>query len=416
MELDLPYGDRLLRLAIDDARVVGVAGAELSPWGDRVEQRVDELLDDPLGFPRLERAIVPGDHVAVVVGPDACGMPLRAMVQPVVERLIGARVEPRDIVLLGSQPSPGALDPAELDHWAAQLDPPPSVRLHDATDRNTTGYLASTTDGQRIYLDRTVVDADMVVLVGRTDFDPIAGYAGAHSTLWPGLSDTDSIRRHLKGLDVSSPAWAEPDSQSRRHVEEIGWLLGTQFAVHAVTDGRGMPLDLLVGEAKAVTAAAVTALDQRMRPSLDRPADLVICCVPRPTGHDTLGAMAGALAKATRWVRPGGHVVLVGPCSAGDGLGLARQWLHDADTPAMLLKALRSHPAPEAATVGPLAAAALHAHLYLVSELPGPGVEDLFITPLDDVRALARLVTRHESCAVIMDGAAVLPDCPPRVP
>jgi len=411
VKFELPYGSRGLSLDVDDDRVAGVARAELSPWADRLQERMDELLDEPLGFPRLERGVVPGDRVAVVVGSDARGLPVRALVGPVVERLVAAGVEPQDVVLLGSLSVVDPLTPAELVDWASQLGHAVSTKLHDPAQAREMGYLASTSQGQRVYLDQAVVDADVVVLVGQADFDPIDGYVGARRLLWPGLSDVATIRRHLGEFDVSAPAWGRPDCASRGEADEVGWLLGAQFTVLAVTDGYGVPLVLLAGEADAATNAAHAVLNERLRPAIDEPADLVVCCVPRPPAIDTLGAMAGALDKALRWVRPGGHVALVGPCAAGVGLGRALPWFHDAAGPGEILKALRAHPSPEATVAGLLAAAVDRVHVYLLSDLPDAVVEKLFLTPLDDVREIERLAAGQPSCAIIMDGAAVLPDC-----
>ena len=412
VKIHLPYGDRSLTLDLDEASVVSVAGPETAPLADQVEQLVEQRLDDPLSFPRLGRAVVPGDRVAVVVGPEARALPVRAMVAPVVRCLVEARVEPEDIALLATPPFLDDPELAEPNAWAHQLGYPVSFKLHDPTDRREMSYLAATEGGQRVYLDRAVVDADMVILVGRVDFDPISGYTGGRSALWPGLSDAATIRRHLGRLDLRAPAWAQTDNPARQEIEEVGWLLGTQFAVQAVADARGAPTDLLAGEVNAVMKAAIGVLDRQMRASIPEPVDLVVCCAPCPAGSDTLGSATAALAKSLRWVRPHGHVVLVSPCTAGHGLGQGHQWLRDAETPSELLKALQAHPTPEARSVGLLAAAAERVHLYLLSDLPDAEIEDLFITSLGDVREIGRLADRQQSCAVILDGTAMLPDCP----
>ena len=56
-------------------------------------------------------------------------------------------------------------------------------------DRRGLSYLATTRRGRRIYLNRTAVDADQLVLLTRRSYDCRMGYAGGEGALFPALSD-----------------------------------------------------------------------------------------------------------------------------------------------------------------------------------------------------------------------------------
>ncbi len=66
--------------------------------------------------------------------------------------------------------------------------------VHDPDDRAQIAYLASTKEGRRVYLNRLLTDADVVVPVGRLGYDPILGFRGPWSLLFPGLSDRETLR------------------------------------------------------------------------------------------------------------------------------------------------------------------------------------------------------------------------------
>ena len=63
--------------------------------------------------------------------------------------------------------------------WRAS-DLPPGMTLveHDPADRSRMAYLSSTKEGRRVYLNRHVTDADVVIPVGRVGYDPVLGYRG----------------------------------------------------------------------------------------------------------------------------------------------------------------------------------------------------------------------------------------------
>ena len=81
-------------------------------------------------------------------------------------------------------------------------------------------YLAATKEGRRIYLNRLLTDADVVIPVGRLGYDPILGHRGPWSVLFPELSDRATIEAHrgqLRGPD-SEAAPALGPGQPRRVV------------------------------------------------------------------------------------------------------------------------------------------------------------------------------------------------------
>ncbi len=56
------------------------------------------------------------------------------------------------------------------------------IEVHDPrTDESC--YLATTKHGRRIYLNRTVVDADELVVLSRRGYDPLLGYCGEGAIL-----------------------------------------------------------------------------------------------------------------------------------------------------------------------------------------------------------------------------------------
>ena len=79
---------------------------------------------------------------------------------------------------------------ASQQPWLTDLpDAFEEVRLevHDPKDRKKLAYLATTRKGRRLYLNRTAVDADQLVVLGRRTYDPLLGYSGAAGALYPAL-------------------------------------------------------------------------------------------------------------------------------------------------------------------------------------------------------------------------------------
>src|SRR6266545_2175653 len=183
---------------------------------------VAAALETPVGFPALRRALTPEDHVAVVV--DEQVPQLSRLLPPILEHLTRAEVRPEAVTLLCPASS--------AQTWVDELpDAFEEVRVevHDPSDRKRLAYLATTKQGRRVYLNRTVVDAEQVVVLTRRGYDPLLGYAGAEGALYPALGDEAALRESWGRLSLEVPG-ADP-WPLRQEAAEIAWLLGVPFFV-----------------------------------------------------------------------------------------------------------------------------------------------------------------------------------------
>src|SRR5262249_19417697 len=113
------------------------------------------------------------------------------------------------------------------------------------------------------------------------------------------------------------------------------------------------------------------------------------------------GELARAAMAAGRVVKSGGRIILLSqvPAVSGEGSDLVRQ----AEDPERALKTLRKRKLLDPAPAFLGAHAAQDVQLYLLSGLPEETAEELFATPLEDVRQVQRLVDHGGSTLVLAD-------------
>ncbi|RPI90266.1 MAG: DUF2088 domain-containing protein, partial [Planctomycetaceae bacterium] len=192
-----------------------------------IRSRLRRQLASPLDFPPLSQACVSGDRVVLALDAGtACAAELVAELWTTLET---CGVSARDVQILQPPVAEGlqTLDPRRLLPEGAREQV--IWRIHDPAVSKQHAYLATTTRGERIYLDRELIDADVSVAVGSVAFDSLLGYRGTHSVFFPGLSNAEAVARargeghHELGPDDERPL--------RQTIDEVAWLLGTLFAV-----------------------------------------------------------------------------------------------------------------------------------------------------------------------------------------
>ena len=362
---------------------------------------VRHALANPVEFPGLDRAVIPDDRVAVALSEDLTHP--AAVVAGVVGELKKGGVAAGAIDLVRAAGPCGGRhggDPRgdlTRDDAAAV-----TFTRHDPEDEEACAYLASTAAGDRVYLARAAVEADVVVTCGALRYDPLLGVAGTYSVLMPGLSDEQAVR---KARGQGHGELGPDDSRPLRQLgDEVGWLLGSLFSVQTVPAADGGTAAVLAGGADAVLRAGRARLNDMWTVRADRRADAVLVAVA-PGSHDRWAATARALDAARRLVARGGRIVCLTDLAGSPPPGLAE--LAKADEPADVLAGLRQFRPPDLLAATAWANAARHARLVMLSGLDDALSDDLFAVPVAEPAEALRALADAETVAAIGGGQFV---------
>ena len=384
MYVDIVWGQEHLGLDIPTDHLVSVRReAGRPPLADPGEA-VREALEKPHGFPPLRRALTPDDHIAVFVDERIAELP--RLLPPVLEHLQAAHIAPAAITLVCASPSTGQAWLDELPEAFEEIN----IEVHDPAERKKLAYLATTKQGRRIYLNRTVVDADQTVLLTRRGYDGVLGYSGGEGALFPGLADEATQRELQSRITLSAPG-GEP-WKHKREAAEVAWLLGVPFLVQVI-EGRGGTVQHVLGGPVESSGEGERLLDAQWRIEADEPADVVLATVEGDAARQSFDDLARAFVSASRVVKPGGKIVLL--AEAAPELGASAALLRQTEEPARALKQLL-HDKPADLEAGfNWASAAEKASLYLMSGLGAEVTEELFATPLEHPGQVQKLLQKR---------------------
>jgi nickel-dependent lactate racemase len=397
MQVTIHYGRDQLTLSVPEDRLVPVERpATSAPVVDPV-RAVREALEAPLRFPPLRQALTPDDHVTVVVDERLPGLP--GLLTAVLEHIASAGVAPEAITVL--------CPPSTFHHdWALGLPAEfrsVQVASHAAGDRVQLAYLASTRRGRRVYLNRSVVDADQLVVLSSLRYDSLLGHAGGTGAVFPTLSDGPTRHAWDRSLTLDPPA--ERPWPALGEADEVAWLLGAPFLIQVV-EGAGDDVGGVIAGTTDAAADGRALLDRTWRGTVARRADTVIAAISGDPARQDVGDMARALACAARVVRPDGHIVLL--CQTDPELGEGFRRMAREEDPEAAAKVLRKEAPDDWPDVYPWLQAARTARLMVLSGLPPETAEGLFATPLEQGRQVQRLIDAGGDCVVLPDAHKLL--------
>ena len=382
MRIAVEYQDDSLVFEIAEDRVVG-------RWsGPRSEDKVDlramvlAAFEAPRGFPPMRRAVVPGDQVVVPLDPATPDFGL------ILETMAATLQEPEieGITVVSTAPEPTNL-PKNV-----------SWRVHDPEDRSKIAYLASTSEGRRVYLSRYLTDADIVIPIGNLGYDGTLGYRGPWSVIYPGLSDSETLARY-RGLNAEGVPDREQPSASLVESSEVTWLLGCQFQVGVLPGVLGVSR-IVAGLESAVRSEGAAAVDEIWSFEVEERADVVVAGIGAPGRPTSIDDLAEGLSTATRLVRRGGKIVALSRAQGEIGPALRR--IAGAENPRAALNRLRGHEADaDYLAARRLADSLAWADVYLHSALDPGLVEDLGLIALGRPEEARKLASAAPSCILI---------------
>lgn len=396
MRIVLEYEAERVEFEVPEERLVGIWRGPDSRPDSEIRGRTLAALEGPQGYPPLRQAVVPGDRVVIPLDPSTPG--LAAVLSAVREVLRGAGVEDSSIhVVTTGEPPEG---------WAESVVAGLLWEVHDPHDRAGLAYLATTPQGRRVYLNRRLTDADVVLPVGPIGFDSALGLRGPWSVVFPALSDAETQRayRALANDDLGD-SWDERETLAES--AGVSWLLGSQLQVGVLAGAEGAA-EVLAGTEEAVQDEGRRALESAWTFRADDRADLVIVGIGRPGYRASLADLADGLATAGALVRRGGKILALTRVAEPPGPAVGR--LVGADDPREASASLRGAEGDaDYLAARKLARALARADVYLLSELEEQLVEDLGMVPLSKPSEARRLADVSASCLFVGRAEATRP-------
>lgn len=356
--ITFPVGDGTWEVDVPADKRVPVVRAETAEPAASPRELVRAALESPFGLNvPLRQALTPDDRVVVVL--DERLPHLGELLAEVLLHLHGGGVEASavSVVVPPSESQPWIDDlPDELDDI--------HVEVHDPTDVRKVAFLGMSPTGRKVYLNRTLVEADFVVVLSGRQFGAWGGLAGAEGSIFPALSNADT----LGGVSTAV--------SRKEEAEAVAYMLGTPCFVQVI-EGPGDTVAEVVAGIGAASKEGRRRQKARWACRVEEKADLVIVGAG---GSERAGESEFAVAvhNGKKCLAAGGRLVIL--TDADDSLvPVAPPWGESEES----------------------------VQVFVGSGWDDERVEGLAAIPLGSERELARLIAAAERVVVLPDAYKV---------
>jgi len=307
----------------------GEPAARIEPACPRPAGRADEViraaLQGPLGCARL-REMARGRHSAAILipGKDRVAA-ISACLPPLLEELNGAGIPDETVTVTVATGTHARHSQEEV---ALLLGEEASSRVrwreHDCNDDGQLRRVGVTTRGTEVFLDGSVLDADVKILTGRIIPHYFAGFGGGRKAALPGVAGFGTIcQNHRLTLDPRRGIHpnVRPCSLSGNPVHldmlEAAHLVDNTFVLNTLLDTDNNVIGAVAGDLEAAHDEGCAEATSIFKVAVDEPFDAVITSAGgRPYDCNFMQAIK-SLFDVQEIVRAGGAMLCVAQCPDG---------------------------------------------------------------------------------------------------
>lgn len=423
----MKYGDKEFSVELGS----GLIAAELHSNTVALPQKsalehINEALDNPIGSPRLEEMLKPGQTVCIVV-PDSTRLwqSPNVYVPAVVARLNKCGIRDADIRILTAT---GSHRPMSREEHIAIVSEDIYNRIgvvdHKCRESADMVKAGVTSHGTEVWFNRHAMECDHIILTGGVVYHFLAGYGGGPKYLLPGIASYETIQRHHnlalnKGFGSGSNAAVRSANMENSNIfhtdlEEAALLAKPSFLLNVVVDDNYNIIKAVAGDMVQAHREACALVDAIDGVNVAERTPLVIASAggaPKDINfYQTIKTLANALAV----VSEGGTIIILSACTEGFGSPDTERQIRDFDTMEAREKDLREN-FSIGSYVGFLFAESAEKHnLIMVCSMAAADFAKTRIhtvTTLDDALALARKLNGGKDMRVTLlpHGANTLP-------
>ncbi len=418
MTMELKYGENSFSLDLPEGGAAAVIRATPSSPGLSPDEIIATALDSCSSY--LAK-IKPGEQIVIITSDITRYTGSEIYLPLLVDRLRRCGVADRNITIIIALGIHRRQSEAEHKKILGKLYGSIRVTDHDCDDPGKLVTLGYTAAGIEVSINRSVAEADHVILTGTIGFHYFAGFGGGRKSVLPGVASRKScMASHFAVLNPGEGSGRNPLAATgiiagnpvHAAMHEACAMLNPLMMLNSVLSSDKKLLAAFAGDWREAHDRGCSYYAREFSFAIREKSDLVIVsCGGFPKDINLIQAHK-SMEYASKALKDGGVMVLLAECRDGYGNGTFSNWFRFSGLDEFETE-LRKNYEINGQTAYSMLQKALNFRIILVSHLPDEEVKTMRMLPangLDEALEMAEEMLPDEySAYIIPEGGTVLP-------
>jgi len=319
--VSLPYGRSQLTGHLPEWATTQIATPR--QWKVASEEKaVEAALRDPIRALRLSELARTTRSAMIVTCDRTRGIPSHVTIPLILEELRNGGVGlDRITVLIATGLHKGETTADIIERFGPGLFSKLKIEIHDSDDRTRLVELGKLSSGTPLWLNKSVVENDLVIIEGNVEPHFFAGFTGGSKVILPGVAGTETILQNhsWKNIDNSASRYGIIRNPIRAEADEALRQLSKVFALNLVLDSQKRIVHATAGD--PVSSFNAVAESVRLHSSAqvkDLPDVVITTNGGYPLDRNLYQCVKG-IAVPERVLHRHSRIIMAGECMDGVG-------------------------------------------------------------------------------------------------
>lgn len=420
-ELKFPYGREKLKLELPADRLKGTLLSKAHEYKTKKSESeiVKEAMDNPIESPKL-RELAKGKEKIVIISSDHTRPVPSHITMPILLDEIERVNSEAEITILVATGFHRASTEEELrDKYGDRIVDDINIEMHDSRDQSQMVNLGKLPSGGEMILNKTAVNADLLIAEGFIEPHFFAGFSGGRKSVLPGVASKTTVLANHCSEFIDHPRARTGMLEGNPMHEDMLYAAkkaGLAFILNVVIDADKKVINAFAGHREKAHLKG-TEFVSELAGVEAKPADIVITTNGGYPLDQNIYQSVKGMTAAEATCKEGGVIIIAAECSDGHGGEEFYKTFKEAkkveDIMEDILARGRKETIPDQWESQILARILLKFEVIMVTDAPEEMVEDMHMhwaSDLESALSLAEdlLNDKEASITAIPDGVSVV--------
>ncbi len=421
MDFKIPYGREGINFSLPDEKIAGVLTSKASEYQPELEQQalVNRALASPAGSKKLSQLAKNKDEVVVICSDHTRPVPSKFIIPPLLTEIRKGNPE-ASIKLLIATGFHRASSREELEEkFGQEIVENEEIVMHKSSEESNMVDCGTLPSGGRLRLNRTAVEADLLIAEGFIEPHFFAGFSGGRKSVLPGVASKETVLANHCGEFIAHEKARTGIIEGNPMHKDMLYAadkVGLAFILNVAINEEKEIINAFAGDFKEAHEKGCRFVAE-LAGARAWPADIVITTNGgHPLDQNIYQAVKGMTA-AEATCKPGGVIIIAAECSDGHGGESFYKTFREASSIQQIREDIRGRDrketVPDQWESQILARILDKFEVIMITESPQAMVENMHMTKarsMEEALDLAdkKLDKRDSSITVIPDGVGVI--------
>jgi len=203
MHIQVPYGHSQLTTTITGSKAKCISSKQWKVANPR--KLVASALRQPFDSPRLANLCRHSERTIIVTCDKTRGVPSKITLPAILKELKAGGMKGEVTVLIATGLHRDETIDDVKERFGSKLTDKLQVIIHNSDDENELVFKGTLPSGTPLYLNKSVVESDLIIIESTVEPHFFAGFTGGSKVILPGVAGTKTVLRNHSWRNIDNP-------------------------------------------------------------------------------------------------------------------------------------------------------------------------------------------------------------------